>query len=114
MPVLLQISTHSYQFTLVCLQTYLHVHMYVDTGVHVCNLFTCGGLYKTWITDIQWFNHFKRKIFIFLSQTIQWDKMLDIFNRTLRGRFNKISGILTISIDSIHPFLHAKRRLVHN
>jgi len=53
MPVLLQLSMHSYQFTLVCLKTYLQ--MYVDTGI--CNLFTCGGLYKTWIKDIQWFNH---------------------------------------------------------
>ena len=36
--------------------------------------------------------------------------MLDIFNRTLRGRLN-ISRMFTRSIDSIQPFLHAKKKI---
>jgi len=34
--------------------------------------------------------------------------MLDNFNRALSGRLNEISRILTRSIDSTQPYLHAE------
>ena len=65
----------------------------------------------------QWLNHgylensdnfldndcIKKDIQIVIQKDIQLDKMLDNFNRTLRGRLNEISRI-----ESIQPFLHAK------
>ena len=79
-------------------------------------------MYKTWIKDIQWLNHgylensdnfldsdsIKKDIQIVIRKDIQLDKMLDNFNRALRGRLNEISRILTRSIDSTQPFLHAE------
>jgi len=50
----------------------------------------------------------KKDIQIVIQKDIQLDKMLDNFNRALRGRFNEISRILTRSIDSTQPYLHAK------
>jgi len=81
-----------------------------------------GQLYKTWIKDIQRLNHgylqnsdnfldgdcIKKDIQIVIQKDIQLDKMLDNFNRDLRGRLNEISRILTRSIDSTQPYLHAK------
>jgi len=83
---------------------------------------TSGQLYKTWIKDIQWLNHgyiqnsdnfldsdcIKKDIQIVVQKDIQLDKMLDNFNRALRGRLNEISRILTRLIDSTQPYLHAK------
>jgi len=74
-------------------------------------------LYKTWIKDIQWLNYgylqnwknfldsdcIKKDTQIVIQKDIQLDKMLDNFNRALRGRLNEISRI-----ESIQPFLHAK------
>jgi len=74
------------------------------------------------MNDIQWLNRgylqnsdnfldsdcIKKDIQIVIQKDIQLDKMLDNFNRALRGRLNEISRILTISIDSIQPLLHAK------
>jgi len=79
-------------------------------------------LYKTWIKDIQWLNRgylkisdnfldidcIKKDIQNVIQKDIQLDKMLDNFNRALRGRLNEISRILTRSIDSTQPYLHAK------
>jgi len=48
----------------------------------------------------------KKDIQIVIQKDIQLDKMLDNFN--LRGRLNEISIILTRSIDSTQPYLHAK------
>ena len=61
---------------------------------------TCGQLYKTWTKEIQWLNHgylqnsdnfldsdcIKKYIQIVVQTDIQLDKMLDNFNRALRGR----------------------------
>ena len=86
---------------------------------------SCGQLYKTWIKDIQWLNHgylqnsdnfldsdcIKKRYPNCYQKYIHLDKMLDNFNRALRGRLNEISRILTRSIDGTQPYLHAKKKI---
>jgi len=98
-----------------------HTSIESEPGLWFWYLNTSGQLYKTWIKDIQWLNHGHlqnsdnfldsdciKNIQIVIQKGIKLDKMLDNFNRALRGRWNEISGILTRSIDSTQPYLHAK------